>query len=183
MNYSTLTEGVLKTCGWYQGRNIFNKLIIPNDKVLFPKAIELISEFGLLQIEFKGREPSVPIEIITFDVDESRQSQLYRANYYNYEKPEDIDPKKEPDFLITEDYELTKLVSNQLGMKCCYLGFHEEYLGYDLFVTESGQIYVTHYQEPIHVADSFAEYLNKCIQAKSKSNKNLKWYQKLFKNK
>jgi hypothetical protein len=181
MNYSSLTEDVMKAGGWYQGRNIFNKLIIPNQKLLFPKATELISEFGLLQIEFRGREPSEPIERITFDVDESRQSQIYRANYYNYKNPEEIDPKEEPDFLITEDYELTKLVSKQLGMKCCYLGFHEEYLGFDIFVAESGEIYLTHYQKPIHAADSFAEYLNKCIQAKSKSIKSPKWYQNLFK--
>ena len=154
--------------GWHPGRNVFDRLIIPVEKKLFPEAQRIIGEYGLLEIEFAGREPSHPIEQIYFDVDESRKSQVFRAQMWGFETPEEVDYEENPDFSITEDYKLSALISKKVGLQCCYIGFHEEYLGLDIFVAEDGLIYVTHHEDPIKAADSFEEYLNKCIIGNAK---------------
>lgn len=180
---TTLSETSIKTLkqyGWFPGRNVLNDLIIPEEKILFPVAERIIGEYGLLEIEFPGRESSHPIERIYFDVDESRVSQVFRAQMWGFDTPEVVDYEENPDFSITEDYKLTALISEKVGLQCCYIGFHEEYLGLDIFVAEDGVIYVTHYQDPIKAADSFEEYLNKHIVGNTKTqsimHKILNWF-------
>ncbi len=180
MSLNETSIKTLKYYGWYPGRNVFSELTISNKKTLFPAAKRIIQEYGLLKIKFLGREPSYPVERIYFDVDESRISQVFRAKMWGFDTPEEVDYEENPDFSITEDYKLTALISEKVGLPCCYIGYHEEYLGFDIFVAENGEIYVTHHEDPIKAADTFEEYLNKHISGnikpKSLLQRILSWF-------
>lgn len=163
MELSKTAIAILREHGWFPNRDVLGELSIKDRGNLFPAAEKIIGEFGLLEVQFEGLAKVHPLEVFYFDVDESERSKVLRARVFGYDHYSQIDPKDAPDFKIGKDYELQALVSKKLGMPCYFIGTHEEYSGFDMFVVPSGEIYVCHYQDPIKAENSFYEYVNKQI--------------------
>jgi hypothetical protein len=160
MELSKYTKSVLKKFGWVEGRDISEQLIISEQKDSFPEAISLMSEFGFLKIEFKKKNQ---LETIYFDCDDSKKSEVLRANIFGYDDPDDPKLKVELDYMQFEDFQTTSKISEQIG-ECCRLGFYEDQLGHDIYVATNGNIYVAHGTKAFISANSFVEFLNNHIK-------------------
>ena len=53
--FSEVVRNYLITAGWYEGREVFNKVKIPEGFKLFPAAIKVLREFGNLHIGECGK--------------------------------------------------------------------------------------------------------------------------------
>jgi len=158
--YSSIVLEVLSNAGWTPNRNVEAQLVFSENKRSFKEASIIYAEFANLLLEFVGKDGC---QCVYFDIDESEASKNLRAAIFGYSSYEEISLVDEPDFEESENFKLTEIVEGHLGKPCSRIGFLEDQIGYDIFVTRDGEIYLTHYQEPIFAHKSFADFLNSTI--------------------
>ena len=157
MTLSKATKNCLVQSGWKPGRNIYSELSFLKKVEILESAKVIYSEFGLLKLFFDGRSGK---EALFFDVDDSEAVKNIRANIYGFESYNDEGIQSIDDFSLEADFELTEVIGRSIGEPCNYIGFHEENLGMDLFVTADGSIYAAHGEQVDKQASSIYEYLN-----------------------
>jgi len=150
----------LKLIGWNQDRDVFDNLIRPDKSTIFGAAKNIVSQYGLLKLEFLGKSGN---ETLYFDIDNSETSRNLRADIFGYDNYKDISKDDEPDFKLDLDQELENNIKDHIGKTCTYIGFKDDHLGFDLFVTDDGSIYSAHGTTADKQASSFEEYLNNII--------------------
>lgn len=155
-----IKKKVLLNAGWSAGRDVFGGLIREKKEFLPDEVKKVISEYGLLKLNFEGQSGR---ESFYFDVDDSEMSKNLRADIFGYASYREIDSEKEPDFKINLDSLLAQKISENVGERCEYIGFIEDYLGFDVFISQSGCVYIAHGTTATKRADRFEEFLDKII--------------------
>lgn len=159
-NLSEIATRVLTSEGWSAHRNMSEKLNFPKEKNIVPGFLNIAKSFAYLKVEFEGYSGR---ECLYFDLDESDVSKDLRAIQATYFGKDDPEWHADPDYCDTEDFAHTNEIQNCLGRKCSRIGFLEEDLGVEIYLCDDGRVYVSHWMEPVHWADSFTEFLNRVI--------------------
>jgi len=158
--YSDVVLKVLRRAGWYSGRDVFDMLEIQSKKRAFRAAKEIFSELGLLKLEYIGSDGE---QIIFFDVDDSDISKNMRAEMFGFETFLDPSLQNEPDFEVVENFKWTEVAESFLNKECSRVGVIEDEIGYSIFVTEDGSIYLAHGEEPFFAYKNVFDFLNSTV--------------------
>lgn len=154
----------LERSGWSQERDIFESIQRPGIATISDAAKRIIRQYGLLRVEYEGKSGE---ETLYFDVDDSLESKNLRANIFGYDFFHQV-PPDELDFNEYLDNDLVEKISENINEPCDYIGFKDDHLGVDLFVTADGSIYSAHGTTADKQASSFTEYLNEIFRLNKK---------------
>ncbi|MCW8876189.1 MAG: hypothetical protein OQK51_03945 [Kangiellaceae bacterium] len=163
MNSTLLSNtalSILSDSGWTVDRDMTSQLTIDERKSSSEEFLKIAKNMAYLKLNFRGYSGE---ESLYFDLDESLKSKNMRANYSGYESFDDEKWMSDPDYKETEDFELTRMVSESAGVVLDRIGFLEEELGMDIYVDSAGAIYWSHWDESKKVASSLEEFLNDII--------------------
>ncbi len=149
---------VLHDNGWSEERNMCCDLVFTNEKILFPKFLDVACLFLGIKLHFTDRYTRKVT--LFFDLDESNYSKDLRAQAWGYVDRLDSNIKEELDYEEYEDFEITSSIMKYISKKCARFGFLDDDLGSDLYISEDGFIYASHHTLPTLIARSFEEFLN-----------------------
>ena len=164
-------EFELRKNGWFPGRDVSDQLTFPSGKNVFPAAMDIFKEFGLLEICYDYQDCEgmggqitmntqlLPSEIITQNPGVTGEAVITLLKKYEEEELAQLVKKHGlSDVTMAERW---------LNVPCCYIGNsirHDQSGGEEIYVTEFGEIYSGDFQKVYREADNFDEFLIKWLQ-------------------
>lgn len=155
--FSDTVLRVLERTDWSPDRDIMDSLVIAPEKKMFLRAREIISNLGLLELEYLGRGGH---KKMYFDSDDSDLSKNMRAKAFGVDSYLDPSLKYEPDFEALENFQWVEKAEKHVDTQLCHVGFIEDEIGYEIYVGENGHIYLAHGEIPFFRSLDYIDFLN-----------------------
>lgn len=86
-----------------------------------------------------------------------------RAKMFGFDDFKDKALKKEPDYEEIENFKWNEIAEKHLGEPCSRIGYLEDDIGFEIFVTEKSHIYLAHSEVPEFAFKDYIDFLNSTI--------------------
>ncbi len=164
-------EFELRKNGWFPGRDVSDQLTFPSGKNVFPVAMDIFKEFGLLEICYDYQNCEGMGGEITMNVWQYPSEILLQNMSILEEALAPLLKKHEEEELgrMVKRYELSDVTMAErwLNVPCCYLGDfdrNDQSGKQDIYVTEFGEVYSGDFRDVYREADNFDEFLIKWLR-------------------